>query len=104
MLRRWRGGGNRDADTAAIESGALLVRRLSTDQEAVVALGIKAVGHFGSRTAPDYSRLFAVAPAALVAASTAARSAGFAALAQVLVSSASTATSRRASGLRKLPR
>jgi hypothetical protein len=104
MLRRWRGGGNRDADTAAIESGALLVRRLSTDQEAVVALGIKAVGHFGSRTAPECLRLFAVAPSTLVAASTAARTAGFAALAKALASSASPATSRRASGLRKLPR
>jgi hypothetical protein len=76
----------RDADTAAIESGALLVRRLSTAQEAVVALGIKAFGHFGSRTAPEYLRLFPVAPSTLVAASTAARTAGFAALAKALAS------------------
>ena len=104
MLRLRRGTGNRNADTAAIESGALLVRRLSTAQEAVVALGIKAFGHFGSRTAPEYLRLFAVAPSALVAASTAARSAGFAALAEVLVSSASPATFRRARWLSRLPR
>jgi hypothetical protein len=104
MLRLRRCTGNRDADTAAIESGALLVRRLSTAQEAVVALGIKAIGHFGSRPAPEYLRLFPLAPSALVAASPAARSAGFAALAEVLVSSASPATFRRARWPPRLPR
>ncbi len=76
--------GRRDADAAAIESGALLARRLSAAQEAVVALGIKAFGLFGSRTAPEYLRLFPVAPSTLVAAPAAVRTAGFAALAKAL--------------------
>lgn len=74
----------RDADAVAIESGALLARRLSAAQEAVVALGIKAFGHFGSRNAPEYLRLFPAAPSTLVAAPAAARAAGFAALAKAL--------------------
>lgn len=74
----------RDADATALESGALYDRRLSAAQEAVVALGIKAFGHFGSRTSPEYLRLFPAAPSKLIAAPTATRTAGFAALAKAL--------------------
>ena len=70
----------RDADTAAIEAAAVATRRLSAAQRAIIAFGVKAFGHYGSRTDPGYLALFPMAPSALANSAGADRAVRFAAL------------------------
>ncbi|MBM4345259.1 MAG: hypothetical protein FJ100_17960 [Deltaproteobacteria bacterium] len=54
--------GRRKADKGAIEAGAVVDCRLGALRREIVAFGVKAFGHFGSRTADGYVRIFAESP------------------------------------------
>jgi len=67
----------READTVAIEAGALADHRLGVLRREIVAFGVKAFGHFGSRSAAGYVRIFAAAPSQIIATSGDARARAF---------------------------
>lgn len=52
----------RKADKVAIESGAVVDHRLGALRREIVAFGVKVFGHFGSRTAAGYLRVYPEAP------------------------------------------
>lgn len=70
----------RDADTAAIGTGAVLANRASALYRSAVKLGTATFGHYLSRQDEGYQRLFPVAPSQLRSGSVATRAARYEAL------------------------
>ena len=73
-------GAREAADTQAIEAGAATDDRLGDLREQILAFGVKAFGHFGSRKAEGYLAIYPKAPSDLVKTPVAQRDAVFARL------------------------